>query len=277
MLAIVLAAAAFSSMDAAIKALAPRYGTLQLTFIRFASGLVFALGVWLAWRTALPRSGKTWRLHFARAALLMLTLALYFYALSVLPLAQAVTMGYAAPIFTALLAMAVLHERPDRRIWLALGFGAAGAVVAMWPELAASRSTVLVGLLAAGGSAVTFAGVVVLTRQQAQRDELPTFLLVQNLLPTLLLAAPAVAWFWQPLHAPDYWLAGLVGLLSTIGLSAFTWAFRHAQASRLAPLEYVGLLWAALLGYFAFGEVPSFYTVSAAALIIGGSLLLLRR
>lgn len=273
-----LAVAVFVGMDTLVKLLSPRYGALQLTFFRFASGLAFALVAWLAWRTPLParRDRRLWRMHLWRSSLLMVTLGLYFYALSVLPLAQAVMMGYTAPIFTSLLAMAVLRERPSRWVWLALACGAAGALVAMGPELAASRGTALSGLLAGLASAVSFAGVLVLTRQQARTDALPTFLLLQNLLPALMLAGPA-ALTWNPVAPGDLWLIAAVGLCASIGLAAITWAFRHQEASRLAPVEYSGLVWAGALGYLAFGEVPTLSTALAAALIVTGCLLLLRR
>ena len=137
LLAAALAAAAFVSMDATVKSLAPRYGAVQLTFFRFVAGLVFAAGIWAWVRSPMP-SRPLWKLHLARSALLLVTLTSWFYALSVLPLAQAVAISYTAPIFISLLAMLVLHERPSRWIWAALALGAAGAGVALWPELRGS-------------------------------------------------------------------------------------------------------------------------------------------
>ncbi|MEQ1807000.1 MAG: EamA family transporter [Burkholderiaceae bacterium] len=69
----------------------------------------------------------------------------------------------------------------------------------------------------------------------------------------------------------------LIGLLATGGLMAITWAFTHIEASRAAPMEYTGLVWAAGLGYALFGEIPTAYSLACAALIVAGSLLLLRR
>jgi drug/metabolite transporter (DMT)-like permease len=275
LLAAALAAAAFVSMDATVKALSPRYGALQLTFFRFASGLVFAAVIWAWMRSPLP-TRDLWRLHLLRSALLMVTLTSYFYSLTVLPLAQAVAISYTAPIFISLLAMFVLHERPSRWIWVALAFGLAGTGVALWPELRGSASPQLLGLAAAAFSAVAFSGVMVLARMQAQRDSLWTILLIQNLLPTVALAAPA-ALVWQPLHPGDVPAIALAGGLATVGLLAVTWAFKHIEASKAAPIEYTGLVWAGLLGYFLFGEVPTVYTVASAGLIVLGCLLLLRR
>jgi len=117
---------------------------------------------------------------------------------------------------------------------------------------------------------------MVLARRQAQRDAIWTILLLQNLLPMLLLATPAALW-WRPLHPGDLPTIVLIGGCATVGLLAVTWAFTHLEASRVAPLEYTGFVWAALLGYVLFGEVPTPVTALSTLLIVGGCLLLLRR
>lgn len=274
-----LAAACFIGMDAAVKTLTDRFDALQLTFLRFASGSVFALALWGWHRTPLPARAQ-WPVHLLRSALLLASLLTWFFCLARLDLVQAVAVGYTAPIFISLLAMLVLRERPSRWIWAALGLGAAGAAVALWPELQAGadpgRGARLEGLLAAAASAVCYSGVVVLARHQAQRDALWTILLVQNLLPVALLALP-MAWAWPALTPADLPTVALIGALATAGLTALTWAFTHLEASRAAPMEYTGLVWAGGLGYALFGELPTAHSLGSAALIISGCLLLLRR
>jgi S-adenosylmethionine uptake transporter len=227
----------------------------------------------------LPRRGA-WPLHLLRSALLLLALVTWFHSLSLLPLVQSVAVGYTAPIFISLLAMLLLRERPSRWIWAALALGLAGVGVSLWPELSATHApgsaARIEGLAAAALSALSYSGVVVLARHQAQRDALWTILLVQNLLPTLALALP-MASRWQPVAAADWGPVLLMGLLATAGLLAVTWAFTHIEATRAAPVEYTGFVWAALLGFVLFGEVPSAWTLASAALIVGGCLLLLRR
>ena len=266
-------------MDATVKTLTGRFDALQLTFLRFASGSVYALarGGWF--RTPMPPRAS-WPLHALRSLLLLAALVAWFHSLKLLPLVQAVAVGYTAPIFISLLAMLVLGERPGRWIWAALALGVLGGAVSLWPELRAQAESGsaarIEGLLAALVSAICYAGVVVLARHQAQRDALWTILLVQNLLPVALLAAP-VAWGWQPMAWADLGPVLLIGLLATGGLVCITWAFTHVEASRAAPLEYTGLVWAAGLGWLLFGELPSAWSLGSAALIVSGSLLLLRR
>lgn len=273
------ATACFIGMDATAKLLSARYDAWQLTFLRFASGSLFAVPLWLWFRPPLP-ARHAWPLHALRSGLLLLALVSWFHSLSLLPLVQSVAVGYTAPIFISLLAMLALRERPSRWIWAALALGGAGVGVSLWPELSATgapgSAARIEGLLSAALSAVSYSGVVVLARHQAQRDALWSILLVQNLLPTLALAVP-MFWRWQPLAAGDLGPVLLMGLLATLGLLGITWAFSHIEATRAAPVEYTGFVWAALLGFALFGEVPSAWTLASAALIVGGCLLLLRR
>ena len=274
-----LAAACFIGMDSTAKLLGERHGTAQVTFLRFATGALFAVPLWLWRRTPLPARPQ-WRWHVLRSALLLVALLTWFFALNRLPLVQAVGVGYTAPLFIALLAMWLLRERPSRWIWAALAMGALGVGVALWPELSATHAPGsadrLLGMVAAGISAVTYAGVVVVARHQAQHDALWTILLVQNLLPVGVMAVPML-WLWQPMALADIPVLLLMGGLATVGLLCITWAFSHIEASRAAPVEYTGLVWAGLLGYLVFGEVPTVWSLSSAALIMLGCLLLVRR
>ena len=274
-----LAAASFISMDSVIKLLAVRFDALQLGFFRFAGGSVFAIALWLWKRSPLP-TRDAWKLHLLRSALLLCSLLSYFFALTQLPLVQAVTISYLAPIFVAVLAIPVLNERPKGSIWLALAAGLGGVLISALPELRASLAGVggthLLGMAGAAGAAVSFAGVMLLARRQSGSDSMWTILLVQSVLPLLLLTAPAV-WRWQPILGSDIALILLAGGLGTLGLLCLTHAFTRLEASRVAPLEYTGLVWATALGYLLFGEVPTLTTLASAALIVGGCLLLLRR
>ena len=274
-----LAAATFVCMDSVIKLLAARYDALQLGFFRFAGGSVFAVLLWLWRRSPLP-AGDAWRLHIVRSVFLLFSLVGYFHALTQLPLALTVTISYLAPIFVAVLSVPVLGERPSPSIWLALAAGLAGIGISVVPDLAASADGVspqrLLGMASAAGAALSFAFVMLLARRQARSDSVWTILLVQSLLPLLLIAAPA-AWDWRPVQPADVALILLAGALGTLGLLGMTYAFTRLEASRVAPIEYSNFVWAVLLGYLLFGEVPTPSTVASATLIIGGCLLLLRR
>ncbi len=279
LLAAAMAATCFIGMDSVIKLMAMRYDALQLSLFRFAGGSMFAVCLWAWKRSPLP-SRAGWRLHFARSVLLLLSIVCYFHALTQLPLALAVTISYLSPIFVAALAIPVLKERPSVWIWAALGSGLTGVSIAVAPELIAAFDGVgterLLGMASAAVAALSFAGVMLMARRQAGRDSMWTILLIQSLLPLLLLAGPA-ALDWRPVQRSDLALILAAGALGTLGLLCLTFAFTRLEASRVAPLEYSGFVWAVLLGYLLFGEVPTLPTLVSALMIVGGCLLLLRR
>ena len=266
-------------MDSVIKLMSGRFDALQLGFFRFAGGSVFAIALWLWKRSPLP-ARAAWRLHVIRSALLLCSLLCYFYALTQLPLVQAMTISYLAPIFVAVLAVPVLGERPAGSIWLALAAGLSGVLISVLPELRASLAGAggrhLLGMVSAAVAALAFSGVMLLARRQSGTDPIWTILLVQSVLPLCLLALPAL-WRWQPTQAGDVALILVAGGLGTFGLLCLTFAFTRLEASRVVPLEYTGLVWGTGLGYAFFGELPTPATLASAALIVGGCLLLLRR
>ena len=279
LLAGAVAAACFVSMDSSIKLMVPRYDAFQLSFFRFGAGSVFAVLLWLWHRSAMPRRAA-WPVHIARSLFLLVSLVSYFHALASLPLAQAVTISYLAPILVSVLAIPILKERPAPAIWWALLLGAAGVAVSVVPELRASLGGTntgrIAGMASAAVGALSFAFVMLLARSQSRTDSAWTILLVQNVLGAVLLA-PLAAYTWKPVAASDLGLIALTGALGTGGLLSLTYAFRHLEASRVAPLDYTGFVWAALLGYALFGELPTLATAASAVLIIGGCLLLVRR
>jgi S-adenosylmethionine uptake transporter len=297
-LAALAAVACFVCMDVLIKLLSPRYGAMQLAWLRFASGSVFAVGLFVMVRalaapalTAWP-DARSWKLHLLRGVLLIVSISSYFYALKQLPLITAVTVSYIAPVFVAVLAMLFLRERPDARVWLALAFGFSGVAVSGWAEHSgtalltqADRAHTLLGIAAGVASALAFAGVLTVGRLQAQRDPPWTLLLVQNLLAwacsTALLAAAGLAAAPSQaagfhIHPGDWTLVVAVGLFATAGVLCLTYAFARLEANRVAPLEYTGLVWAALLGHLVLGEQPDRWDALAALLVLAGCAVLIR-
>ena len=125
-------------------------------------------------------------------------------------------------------------------------------------------------------AAVTYALAMVLLRARAAKDPVVTIVALQNAVPGLILLVPA--WFvWVPPTGPDLALFAVIGTLAVMGHLLLARAFAKAEAARLAPLEYTALIWAALIGYASFGEVPTLATFAGAVLIIGAALMASRR
>jgi S-adenosylmethionine uptake transporter len=264
-------------MDATIKEASARYPTLQVAFLRFVFGAAIALVVTIGMRAGWP-SMETIRGNALRSILVAMTAALFFYALSVLPLADAIGVSFASPFFVVLFGALILGERLDRRIWLALGLGLLGMLVILGGQIGRSVYTdrAWLGAMAAVGSALTYALSMVLLRARARKDAIIMIVLMHSLGPALILGIPA-ALVWVPPAGGDLLLFAAMGALGFAGHIGLAMAFARAEAARLAPVEYTALVWGVLIGFFAFGELPGLLTIAGTALIVLGTILNSRR
>jgi drug/metabolite transporter (DMT)-like permease len=268
--------AVLTVMDAIIKAVSARYAVMEVTFLRFACGAMIAAATVPVLRPGVP-SRETLVAHGGRAFITVGAATSFFFALSQLPLAEALVLSFLSPTFLALFGLLILGERVGGRIVVALAAGFAGTLVVVSDQIDPSGGTrSLAGAAAALFSALCYALGQTLLRARAQRDPLITIVLLQNLGPAVLLAPFAYA-VWRMPTAADFGLFAAIGALGVSGHVLLTTAFARAEAARLAPLDYTSLIWAVMLGYVWFGEVPTLATVLGAALIVGGALLTSRR
>jgi drug/metabolite transporter (DMT)-like permease len=260
-------------MDALIKLLSARYPAVQIAFLRFGFGLVGA-ALYAAWRPPGWPTREALLFNGIRAVLIVVTATTFFFALARLPLADAIALSFIAPVLTALFGISLLGEQRDWRIAVALMAGFAGMVLIVGGKIGSAGLTaeVAIGAAAVVLSAVGYALNIIVLRHRAVRDPLSQIVLFQNLGPTLLLA-PAVVWVWEPLTLAD---AALFALIGSIGVAAHTMlahAFARIEATRLAPVGYVTLVWGVLFGYMFFAEIPGLAALGGAALIVLGTVL----
>jgi S-adenosylmethionine uptake transporter len=270
-----LGIALLTAMDAVVKAQMQSHPFIVALFMRFAMGGVCALAVLAILRPPAPTRASVIG-NSIRVPVVVLTAGSFFYSISVLPLAEALTLAFLAPVFVALLGGLLLKERMDARIWQALGFGIAGMLVMVWPRLQGQVSGAGLGVAAALFSAVTYAFNLILLRRIALKEHPAVIVAFQNGGPALLLAVPAALAF-VPLTGHDVLVYLAAGALGVAGHLMLTSAFARAEASRLAPLEYTALIWASLLGYAFFDEVPLITTYAGAVLIVAGAIAISRR
>ncbi|WP_243373034.1 DMT family transporter [Microvirga solisilvae] len=268
--------AVLSIMDAVIKAMSASYPTFQVAFLRFACGTIVATGVVAVMRPGWP-SRETVQANSLRSVIAIITAVTFFYALGQLPLAETLVLSFLSPMFIALFGLLMLKERVDPRIIAAIVIGFGGTLIVVLgqtEEASATRSWLGVG--AALLSAVTYALSLVLLRQRAQRDKFLHIVYFQNIGPALLVM-PFGIWFWQPVNPMDLAWFMLMGALGMIGHVLMATAYAKAEAARLAPLEYTALIWATLLGYGLFSEVPTLATLGGGLLIVAAAMLTTRR
>jgi drug/metabolite transporter (DMT)-like permease len=264
-----------TGMDAVVKAQMQTHPVVVSIFLRFVMGGLVAL-VAMAWLAPPRPTGPEIRANLLRVPLVVLTAGSFFYSISQLPLAEAISLSFLAPAFIAVLGVVLLKEKLDRNILLALAAGFAGMLVMLLPKLQEGITGSTLGVIAALFSAFAYAFNIILLRRLAVNQHPATIVAFQNWGPAVLLL-PAAAWFWSSPDGADLAMFLLSGLLGTSGHLLLTYAFSRANASRLAPTEYTSLVWAAIIGFTMFGEVPTLYTFAGAALIVLGAFTLARR
>jgi len=268
------AVAGFAVMAAMIK-LGHQAGipTVELTFYRFAFGLPPLL-LWIAW----SRNFAAWRTerpfaHAWRAVAGLTTMVLAFSALAYLPLAEATTLSFAAPLFAVMLSALVLGEKVGRHRWSAVGLGFLGVLLVMRPEGShLPAAGLLLAALAAFGVGVT----TITIRQIGRTEGTQTTVLWFSLL--ALPAVGALMPFYGGGHDWREWLILFaLGSFGGIAQLLLTASLRYAPVAVVVPFDYTQLLWAVLLGWVVFADVPAPTTWAGAAIIIASGLYTLYR
>lgn len=268
---LVLAISAGSAMDATIKYLAQTNHVLIVTLGRYVFGALFSF---LIWRHAgSPRiSLEMWRAHGLRGFVIAGCATTFFWALTVLPLAEAVTLSFIYPLIVPFVAWIGLGERVRWQSMIAAVFGFAGVIVATQgaPPMAESPQHAL-GVTAVLVSAALFSIAMVLLRARAQTDGAPIVGLMTSFIPALIVVGPALV-IAPPPQWSDWWLFLLMGALAAVFMYLMARAYAGAQAQQLAPIHYIELIWATIIGYIVFHETPRPEVFMGAALIIAACL-----
>jgi len=273
MLSMLGAVATFALMDACLKILTPHYPPMQVAALRGICSWPL-IAVW-AIVDGGPRQllRARWPLHLLRGVLSVIMLSTFAFALRTLPLAETYSLFFVAPLMITALAALVLRERVDWRGWAAIVCGFGGTLIVLRPTGAGMFTLAgLAVLVSATGYAVSAIAVRILGRSDS------TQAMVFWMLTMTSVFALALGWReWTPIR-DEHWrvLAGL-GVFGAIGQWAITDAFRRADASRIAPLEYTALVWGIALDYALWNTLPDAVTLSGAAVIIAAGLYLIRR
>ncbi len=264
----------FACMAASIKLSADHGAHLtEIAFYRFAFGLPPLL-VWMAltgsfgaWRTQRPLA------HLWRGTIGLSTMIVAFAAVTLLPLAEATTLSFIAPLFSVALSALLLGEQVGRYRWTAVAVGLIGVIVVMQP--AGTRLDPL-GLGLAVLAALGVAGVTITLRQIGKTERTPTIVLWFTCF--AMLVTGVFLPFYGQAHDAETWaiLLGL-GLSGGIGQLFLTSSLRFAPVPVVVPFDYSQLLWAVLLGWLLWDTHPAMTTGIGAAIIVGSGLYTLYR
>jgi drug/metabolite transporter (DMT)-like permease len=210
--------------------------------------------------------------HFWRTFMGTVSMVLGFYAVSMLPLADATALGFSQPLFSVCVAALVLREKVRWRRWSATIVGFIGVLVMVRPGAGSLQPGALIAL----ANALTVALSILLVRRLSN-SESPLMILTQFAIwSTLLLALPAI-WVWR---WPDAWgwtLAVGVSASATVGQYFWVQAFKAGEMSAVAPFEYLRLPFAVFMGWLIWGQMPEIWTYVGAAIVIASALYIAQR
>ncbi len=268
------ATAFFSCMDAVMKLLAATYPPMQVAALRGLSALPL-VGVYVWWRGETTRTllRVRWSLHLLRGALGITMLTLFATGLRSLPLAEAYTLFFIAPLLITMLSIPVLKERVPPLHWIAIALGMVGVVVALRPDQSAFQSWGALAVLAAAGCyAVSAIAGRVLSRSDSSAS-LVFWMTLQLSIGAGVLAAA----HWVPLRAADGLLIAALAITGFLGQICITEAFRQGQASVVAPFEYTALAWGIGFDWLLWQALPDGMTLLGGAIIVCSGLYLVRK
>jgi drug/metabolite transporter (DMT)-like permease len=242
----------FSVNDALGKWLVATYTVGQVLLIRSAAALlVLAPSLW---REGLPRLLAVERpgLQLTRVAFSTGEVICFYWAVSLLPLADAMTFWMAAPICVAALSPLVLGERVGPIRWMAIAAGFVGVVIALDPGGTGAGRWEAVPIAFVGLSCM--AGMMLTGRQL--RGTPDTTLVFWQICGALLAGAVLAPWGWVAPTVPDFALLGLLGVVAMLAHVCMNRSLKLADAALVAPFQYTLLVWAVVLGWIVFGDLP---------------------
>lgn len=275
MLGILMSLAAtmlFSVLWCCVKELSERYSVYEVTFFRnffaiFPVALMFAPG--RRWGLLRVRriSGHVWR-----GAIGVVGMVLGFLSYHLMPLADAVAISFMSPLVVTALSVPLLGEKVGIHRWSAVIIGFGGVLIIVNPSSNMFTPGVTVAICGAIASALSM-----ITIRQLNRSDSPLAIVFYFTVFSTLFTALPLPFLWVTPDVSDWGLLLLMGLTGGVGQYFMTRAYGLAPAAVISPFNYSGLLWATVLGWFLWSDIPQAQVFVGAAIVIASGLYILFR
>lgn len=253
------------TMHTFIRDLTTQLHPFEVAFFRNFFGAPIAIFLLVRYGWGLFRTERI-RVHVVRSVGHVCAMMMFFFGISMTPLATANALAFAAPLFAAALAMLFLGEVFRWQRWAALLFGFAGTLVILRPGFAQIDTGPLLIL----ASSFIWGSILVVIKSLGRRDAPPTIIvyMVAFMVPLSLIPALFV-WTW-----PTWEQLGLMfvmGMVGTAGHLTLAQALRLADTVVVLPIDFFRLIWASIFGFFLFAEVPDVFTWIGGVMIFAGA------
>jgi drug/metabolite transporter (DMT)-like permease len=262
----------FSLLNVVVKWQSARYPVGELVFFRSVFSLPpLALLIWRAGgrrviATSIP--GK----HVFRALIWFSSIFLTFAAFQLLPLADAVALGFSAPLFLTALSAPVLGEKVGRHRWGAVILGFLGVLVMTRPGM----GMVQWGAFCSLGGALLFA-IGSLTIRQMSRTEPSLSIVFYTMAVGTVLSAALLPFIWVPPSAVDFAVLIFLGIGGGLSQLCQVQAYRYAPVSAVAPFNYAQILFAVIFGFILWGDLPDGPVVAGSLIVIASGFYIIHR
>jgi drug/metabolite transporter (DMT)-like permease len=278
----VASVAVFVAMATFVKA-AGQLPAGQIVFFRSFFATLPVL-VFLAWHRELWIGFRTRRPfgHVMRGLFGVTGMGLGFFALTRLPLPEAITLNYAQPLLVVVFGALFLGEAIRVYRWTAVSVGLVGVIIVSWPKLSLLRSpqmlgdAELTGVMAALAGAAVSAVTMLLVRSLVQTERTATIVLWFSLSGSAA-ALLTLPFGWASLSTTQFGLLVGAGLCGGIGQILLTEAYRYADVSTVAPFEYTSLILGLAIGYAVFDEIPTFQMLVGGGIVVAAGIFIIWR
>ena len=258
-LALLASTALFPISDVASKLLTTSLPSIEVAWLRYLVFVIMTVPLLLRGRGVLRtvRPG----LQVGRAMASAASTVLFIVAFGVMPVANATAIGFLAPVVVTAMAALFLREKVGIRRWSAALVGLAGVMVIVQPGGSTFDVSSFIPLCGSIASALAVIGT------RLVKDERPETTLFYSAVTGFAVISVLAAFTWQTPSWNQVAIGGIVGFFATLASLMQIFAYRNAPASLLAPFSYTQLVWAAALGYLAFGTIPGPSMLLGAAII----------
>ena len=259
-------------MDGFAKYLSSTLPVLQITWSRYFFTVVIALPIMLIFF----RKNLTWteqpKLQLIRGLLLFCANVLFFYSISIISLAKALTLAFIAPLIVTALSPFLLGEKVGFRRWAAVVTGFVGSLIVIRPGFVELN----LASIAALGTGVLYGFYLIITRKLHDADN-PLLTLLLTGIVGAILGTMIIPTVWIQPTITEWYMMFAIGFFASIGHLFLILSLRYADASKLAPFGYFEIVPNIIIGYFFFNHLPNQWHFIGLFIIISSGVYIFRR